>query len=325
MKKYRVLIIDGDHLMFRCMFQGGLRKLTHTYKGSYIPTGIIKGVLTSLNNYVKRFDPDTVYWCVSGGTCNFRREIYPDYKNKSKDDFSFQTINESAGEEFSNHEMLTTQRHILSSILPDFGIRVMSAPGFEADDCGLYTGYMYLRDPANFDVTLLSDDWDWAQIVHYGGSIYRARQDEMVTMENFVEKTGVSSEAFVYLKALKGDTSDRIPPVVKGLGEKTAMKLLIGMQEKGLELTMDSILDNCQDFISVKQSLKLKDARDNFIRNLLLISMNGKVMKDIQPYLESSWRDGEKFDYVKASAHLQDLSMSSMNDILIEPAMLKLK
>lgn len=324
MNKYKVLIIDGDHLMYRCLYQSGLRKLSHNYEGTRIPTGIIKGVLSSLTGYIKKFTPDTVYFCISGGACLFRKELYPEYKSRKKDD-SFTTINESAGEEFSSDQMLLIQRQILSKILPDFGIRVISAPGFEADDCGLYSGYMYLRDPENYEVTLISDDWDWAQIVYYGGSLYRSLKDEIVFSQNFKEKTGVSPEAFVYFKALKGDSSDGIPSVVRGLGEKTAIKLLNGMEEDKIDLNLENILDYCQNYISESKSERLKEAREDFVRNMLLISMTNKTMLEITPYLKGIWSNSVSFDYQKARLHIQNLSLNSVNDILVDPLMLNLK
>lgn len=324
--QYKILILDGDYLMHRVLRQDGLRSLTYKVNGEETPTGILKGVFNTMYNIIKDFQPDTMYFCITGGTCQFRKDIYSGYKER-KDDNGFSTVDTEKGEKFSSRFMLKSQTNILREILPDFGIRVASAPGFEADDCGMYLSYMYNKDPRNYEVTLVSDDWDWAQAVQYGSNVLRPMANNMyLTPDNFLETTGITKEFFIYEKALLGDTSDKIPNAVKGLGAKTARKLFNGIEKLGWKtISVDKIIEASPDFITPRLSSLLKENKENFIRNLNLMAMNAQVAGRIYPYLSKIAVEEARFDFNRATVHANKYGMSSLNSLLVHPLMNKLK
>ncbi len=325
MNEYKVLIIDGDYMMHRMLRQGNLRKLSYKVHGEEIPTGIIKGVFGTMYNLIKDFKPDTIYFCITGGTCQFRRDIYPGYKVR-EDDGEFRKVDTENGEKFSSRFMLKSQTEVLREILPTFGIRVMSAPGFEADDCGLYTAFLYNKDPNNYEVTLVSDDWDWAQICQYGSNILRPMADNMhLTPENFKEVVGISKELFIYQKALLGDSSDKIPNAVKGLGAKTSEKLFNGIMTLDWKtISVDKILEVSGEFISPRLSLLLKENKKDFVRNLELMAMTSGVCGKIYPYLKPVMTTPVKFDFNKATIVANKYGMESLSSLLVHPLMNKL-
>jgi len=331
MRPYKILIFDGDHLMHRCLHIASLRKLSFTVNGVKTPTGIVKGVLSSLGSIIVDQEPDLVFFCMTGGACNFRKEIYSGYKKKDKsylDDF----CTPEKGEEFSKKELLETQDSILREILPDLGIRIGSAPGFEADDIGMYLSVLYNSVNSGYQTILITDDWDWAQSVEYGAHLYRpnaysqGKAPQYITPENFEGITGVNKKLFIFEKALLGDTSDKIPSVVKGMGEATCRKLITGISKiPGLPINVDSIVDNSQGLISDKLYKLLVSNRENFRRNMNLMALNSSVLKNLRPHLDLCMSKEHSFDYNKALGHSRKYGLESVTDLLVSPALTRLK
>ena len=83
--------------------------------------------------------------------------------------------------------------------------------------------------PENWETIIVSSDLDMLQIVDENTKMYRLLKGfseiEEVDVKAIEEKYGILKSQFLDLKALKGDASDNIPGV-KGIGEKTAVKLL---------------------------------------------------------------------------------------------------
>ncbi|MDO6806007.1 5'-3' exonuclease H3TH domain-containing protein, partial [Wenyingzhuangia sp. 1_MG-2023] len=90
-------------------------------------------------------------------------------------------------------------------------------------------------------VIILTGDQDILQLVDEGirVAIMKIGQGnyEVFDRHNFYEKKGISPEQIIDLKGLMGDTADNYPGV-KGIGEKTALKLLQEYE------TIDNLLDN---------------------------------------------------------------------------------
>src|SRR5690606_36714355 len=79
------------------------------------------------------------------------------------------------------------------------------------------------------EVLILTGDQDMLQLVEQGISVAIMRKGQgnyvVFTEENFYEKKGLQPKQIIDLKGLMGDTSDNYPGV-KGIGEKTALKVL---------------------------------------------------------------------------------------------------
>lgn len=324
MEPLKILLIDGDYLMHRCLHQSGFRNLSFRVYGEEFPTGILKGVFSSLYNYIKDFEPDIVYFCMTGGTCNFRKEIYPGYKHRDKDSTnSFEAVSE--GEKFSNADLLHKQDSALREMLPDFGIRVASCPGFEADDCAMYISYLYQKDPRNYQTILITDDWDYAQSIEYGAHLFRPMKNQYITPENFMEEVGIDKRLFIFEKALLGDSSDKIPKAGPGIGPKKARDLINKVAQSGVEVSVDSIVDKGKEFLSEKLHKGLLETREDFRRNMNLMALNSTVLKNLYPYLVPIIKEPHSFDYNKASVQARRYGLKSLSKLLIHPMMSKLK
>ena len=121
---------------------------------------------------------------------------------------------------------LEVQVPIILDVLAAFGITVVGADGYEADDV-----IGTLSKDAGMPVDVVTGDRDLFQLVDDDADVrilYIARgvgRHERVTNAVVREKYGIDGRQYADFAALRGDPSDGLPGV-DGVGEKTAMTLL---------------------------------------------------------------------------------------------------
>jgi DNA polymerase-1 len=149
-------------------------------------------------------------------------------------------------------------------VLAAFHVPVYEKEGFEADDI---IGTISLQAPRKqvqppLETIILSGDADVFQLVDKRTKAYTLRkgvQDSVLYDEEAVEKRfgGLHVKQLVDYKALRGDPSDNIPGVT-GIGEKTAISLLLTFQ------SLENIYKEIQEKTDEAESLKPR------LRNMLL-------------------------------------------------------
>lgn len=224
--KPAVLIIDGDMYLHRCLHTSQLRKFK-TREG--IRTGILYGVLNSVFRLIQTFDQheiSSVYFLLSTGT-SFRTKIDPKYKFKEqKDKDIWNEHDEDLG--CSLGVFYQEQKNLVRELLPLFGIKVFWEDTFEADDIASFLSQMNLFGKRKI---LVSDDYDWCQLVSEESDIFRATKEQYITLENFQEHLGLQTpKHFCYYLSIIGG-HDNIPGALKGFGEVGAKKMLSSLEE----------------------------------------------------------------------------------------------
>lgn len=206
------LLVDGHSLAFRAYYafayrgDGGLRTSTG------IPTSICFGFLKSLLEILDREKPTAVAIAFDLAAPTFRHEADDSYK---------------AGRAETPEDFIPDIAN-LQQILAAMNLRTVSVPGFEADDViGTLSQQACQQEYA---VKILSGDRDLFQLVDAEKQIsvlYMNRADKITELHtaDVKEKLGVMPAQVVDYKALCGDSSDNIPGV-RGIGEKTAVKLI---------------------------------------------------------------------------------------------------
>src|SRR5699024_11816528 len=105
--------------------------------------------------------------------------------------------------------------------MPNIGLE-----NYEADYCIGTFARIYAVD---HNVIILTGDQDIWQLVDVGISVAIMRKGqgnyEVFNLENFNEKKGITPKQMIDLKGFMGDSADNYPGV-KGIGERTARKLL---------------------------------------------------------------------------------------------------
>lgn len=245
-----LVLVDGHSLAFRSYYahargsEGGLRTSTG------IPTSVCYGFMKALLDTMEAEKPDYMAVAFDLEQPTFRHEAAATYKEgrpEAPDGFL---------EDVEN----------LQELLAAFGLKVLTAPGYEADDI---IGTLATRGKAEgYRVKILSGDQDLFQLIDPAGQISILYQSSAFAKgaarsgprefqaEQVQEKLGVLPVQVVDYKALCGDTSDNIPGV-KGIGAKTAAKLLNQYE------TLDAIyadLENIKGAVKKKLEAGREDA-----------------------------------------------------------------
>jgi DNA polymerase-1 len=174
------------------------------------PTAATFGFTNILMSILEKDRPDYLAVAFDTGK-TFRNERYSEYKAtraKMPDD-------------------LIPQVERIRQIVDAFNIPRLQKEGFEADD--VLGSIARQASEKGLGVKIITGDRDLLQlvtdrvVVNLAGGKLSDAQDFFP--EDVVKKMGVKPSQVVDLKALIGDTSDNIPGI-KGIGEKTASKLL---------------------------------------------------------------------------------------------------
>jgi 5'-3' exonuclease len=205
----KVLIVDGMALLFRGYYAnayGGYIRKTSTG----LPTNAVYGFLKYFLDAIRTFQPTHVICCWDLASRTFRTEQYANYK----------------GNRPEAPDELIPQFDLVKDVVASFNVPNIGAPGFEADDC---IGTLARKLSDSMDVYILSGDHDLLQLVseHVKVVIMKKGASNYAVYDPaaLLEEKQLTAPQIIDLKGLIGDTSDNYPGV-KGIGEKTAVKLL---------------------------------------------------------------------------------------------------
>lgn len=225
-----LLVVDGNSIINRAFY--GVKPLTNK-NGQQ--TGAVFGMLNIILSHLEHLAPDYAAVAFDMRHPTFRHEMYDGYKGNRK----------------GMPEELASQMPYARRALEGLGFTVLEKKSYEADDI-LGTLARMSEEEGDCRCFVLTGDRDSLQLISDTTSVLLAGNAETITYDRakFFEKYGIMPESFVDLKALMGDSSDCIPGV-PGVGEKTALKLLL---EYG---SLDGIFAH-KDDPSIKPALKAK-------------------------------------------------------------------
>lgn len=204
----KVILVDGNNLMFRSYY-------ATLYSGSMMtnsegfPTNALFGFVNMMNKIISEENPEYIMVAFDIGK-TFRHEKYDYYKGKRDE----------------TPEDLKKQFPVAKKILNAMGIKYFELAGYEADDI-IGTFAKKVDEEAEFVATIVSSDKDLLQLISEDVDVKLLKQKDYIRMnrEVFMNTYGLEPIKMIDLKSLMGDQSDNIPGV-KGIGEKTAIKLL---------------------------------------------------------------------------------------------------
>ena len=234
----KVILVDGNNLLFRSYYATAYSgNMMNNSKG--FPTNGLYGLVNMLNKIIKEEKPEYMLVAFDKGK-TFRHEKYKSYKEgriKTPDD-------------------LLKQFEVAKKLVPLMGIKMYEIDNYEADDIiGTYS--RLVSEDKDFDSLIVSSDKDLLQLINKENTVKLLKSKDYIMMdeETFFNEYGITPDKMIDLKGLMGDSSDNIPGV-KGIGEKTALKLL---QDYG---SIEGIYENI-DSISGKTKEKLLDDKEN--------------------------------------------------------------
>ena len=214
----RLLLLDTASLYFRAFF--GVPDSVKAPDGT--PVNAVRGLLDFITRLVGEYQPTHLACCWDNDwRPQWRVDLIPSYKAHR-----VELVVPGGSDVEEVPDPLEAQIPVIEAVLEAFGIAVVGADGYEADDVigTLATG-------ARMPVDVVTGDRDLFQLVDDEAQVrvlYTARgvgKHERVTNDWVREKYGIDGHQYADFAALRGDASDGLPGVA-GVGEKTAATLL---------------------------------------------------------------------------------------------------
>ena len=206
----KVILIDGSSFMYRAYF--ALASVGNFMKNSKgLCTNAIYTFINMMTSILKT-NPKKILVAFDAGKKTFRHEMCETYKD---------------GRRPMDDEM-RVQIPYIKKYLDLVGIPRYEIPLYEADD--IIGTLAKEAEEKGYKVSVYSSDKDLLQLITDNITVYKSKKGindlEEYNKAHFLETYGFDPIKMIDLKALMGDPSDNLPGI-KGVGEKTATKLII--------------------------------------------------------------------------------------------------
>lgn len=201
-EKKTVYLIDASSFLYRAYY--ALRPL-NAPDGT--PVHAVYGFCRMIKRFFDRFEPEycAAVWDSPGKTA--RHEIFPDYKATRQ----------------SPPNDLFIQKKIIHEFSQMIKLHEIAQTGVEADDLLAALARDFAKK--GIDVVIVTSDKDLGQIVGDHVVLFDPFKEAILDKDAVEKRYGFPVEKVPFFYSLVGDTSDNIPGV-KGIGEKTALKLV---------------------------------------------------------------------------------------------------
>ena len=302
----KVILVDGNNLLFRSYYatayQGNFMKNKNGF-----PTNALYGFVNMIHKIINDENPEYMLVAFDKGK-TFRHEKYKDYK---------------AGR-IQMPDELKLQFPVAKEILTNLGIKWFEIDNYEADDI-IGTLADKIDNSNDYKGLIVSSDKDLLQLISDKVimKLLKSKDYVMMTKETFFEEYKLTPDKMIDIKALQGDSSDNIEGV-KGIGEKTALKLL---QEYG---SLEGIYDNIS-YIKGAVATKLINGKDKAFesKDLVTIYKNVPIPFDLEDTkltngnLENLKKQYENLEFysflknMKINRENKDFKMIEVEDLTI--------
>jgi DNA polymerase-1 len=281
--KKRLFIVDGHALCYRAYFAFIRNPLVNSNGQN---TSAIFGFARMLLRLITDQKPDYLAVAFDPPKKSFRFALYSEYKanrQKMPDD-------------------LRSQIDEIKKMIETLGITRIEEADFEADDVlGTIAKKYASRD---VEVMLVTGDKDAYQLVGGNVKIYANKKGiseyEVYGAKEVEEMLGVRPDQVIDYMALTGDASDNIPGV-KGIGEKTAQKLINAFG------SLDGLYDRIDEVSGKQKEILIREKDMAYLsRDLVTVRTDLPIRRDISEL---------RFEGVSADAavpYFRKLEMSSV-------------
>lgn len=276
----KLFLLDAFALVFRAYY-ALIRNPRVTSKGRN--TNAQFGFTNTIIELIKNQNPTHMAVCFDTHAPTERHTDFADYK---------------ANRQETPEDILSAVPDI-KRIIEALNIPVIAIDGYEADD--VIGALAKMAEKEGYEVYMVTPDKDYGQLVSENIKIYKPPYQggkfEILGPKEVCEKWDIDSvDQVIDMLGLMGDAVDNIPGI-KGVGEKTAAKLL---KEYG---TLENILDNA-DKIKGKLGEKVMEGKELALmskklatiilnvpvefheENFLIKEMNKPALKEIFEELE---------------------------------------
>lgn len=233
-----LILIDGHSLAFRQYFA---LERTGMKTAQNVPSWAVYGFFKAIFDLLLKIKPDFIAVAFDVGRQTFRVEKYDQYKANRE----------------TMPDAMRIQLGLIVEGLKAFDIPIYTKEGFEADD--VIGTISKLASDAGHNTLILTGDQDAFQLIDEEGQVkvLIPSKGELIEYDKnqVFAKLGVYPNQITDYKGLRGDTSDNIPGI-RGIGEKTAQKLLTRYPN------LEAILTDCENIPENAIRQKICDGKE---------------------------------------------------------------
>ena len=270
-----LILIDGNSLLFKAFY-------ATSYTGNYmvnrngIPTNGVYGFARMVEKIIST-NPKYVIVAFDYGKKTFRNELLDTYKATRKE----------------TPQELVPQFALAREYLTAHSITWYEVEGYEGDD--IIGTLVDFGEKNNLKVSVYTGDKDANQLISPQTTIYRT-----VKGVTELDKYGLKPDQFRDFLGLMGDSSDNIPGI-KGVGEKTALKLL---HQYG---TIEGLQEH-QDEIKGKMGEKIRAGMED----ALMSKKVATILRDIPIDVDLEKATYQGYDYETLKSFYEKYDMNSL-------------
>lgn len=279
-----LILIDGNSLLFKAFY-------ATSYTGNYmvnrngIPTNGVYGFARMVDKIIDS-DPKYVVVAFDYGKKTFRNDLLDTYKAQRKE----------------TPQELIPQFALAREYLDAHNITWYEVEGFEGDD--IIGTLVDFGEKNNLKVSVYTGDKDAFQLISPQTTIYRTIKGvtelDIYNEQTLLDKFGLAPDQIRDLLGLMGDSADNIPGI-KGVGEKTALKIL--HQYKTIEG-----LDEHKDELKGKMGEKIRAG----INDALMSKKVATILRDVPLDVDLSKAEYNGYDYETLKSFYEQYDMNSL-------------
>lgn len=271
----RTLLIDGMALLFRHFYATSVHK-NYMLTSNGLPTNGTQGFVRHVLRAIHDIQPTHLAICWDMGKSTFRNELYSGYKQNRPEP----------------PEALIPQFSHVQHVSQELGFFNIGLPNYEADDVIGTLATQMAHDHTD-NVYVITGDRDLLQCTSNNIHIWLVKKgfteylkfDEQV----FREQYGLAPKQLIDVKAFMGDTADGYPGV-KGIGEKTAIKLI---QQYG---SVENVMTHVES-LTPGQQKKIQTDMENLMKSKQL----AEIICDAPIHINDLW---QQLAYTLDPAHI---------------------
>ena len=279
-----LILIDGNSLLFKAFY-------ATSYTGNYmvnrngIPTNGVYGFARMVEKIIST-NPKYVIVAFDYGKKTFRNELLDTYKATRKE----------------TPQELVPQFALAREYLTAHNITWYEVEGYEGDD--IIGTLVDFGEKNNLKVSVYTGDKDANQLISPQTTIYRTVKGvtelDIYNEQTLLDKYGLKPDQFRDFLGLMGDSSDNIPGI-KGVGEKTALKLL---HQYG---TIEGLQEH-QDEIKGKMGEKIRAGMED----ALMSKKVATILRDIPIDVDLEKATYQGYDYETLKSFYEKYDMNSL-------------
>lgn len=279
-----LILIDGNSLLFKA-FYANSHKDNYMVNRNGIPTNGVYRFARMVEKIIST-NPKYVIVAFDYGKKTFRNELLDTYKATRKE----------------TPQELVPQFALAREYLTAHNITWYEIEGYEGDD--IIGTLVDFGEKNNLKVSVYTGDKDANQLISPQTTIYRTVKGvtelDIYNEQTLLDKYGLKPDQFRDFLGLMGDSSDNIPGI-KGVGEKTALKLL---HQYG---TIEGLQEH-QDEIKGKMGEKIRAGMED----ALMSKKVATILRDIPIDVDLEKATYQGYDYETLKSFYEKYDMNSL-------------